>query len=200
LTAETFSHELLKAVVALFIIVDPLGNVPIFITLTEKMDVAERKKTFRVAILVAFVLLMVFTVIGQQLLNIFGISLHSFMIAGGILLLVLAIKILVFGGWEEKVISPESVGAVPIACPLLVGPGAITTTIVIIQTAGIIVTLVAVLVISLIVWVVLNFIDPIYNFLGRTGSAVVARVMAIFIAAIAIGFIMQGLQVYFLQS
>ncbi len=200
MTAETFSHELLKAVVALFIIVDPLGNVPIFITLTEKMDVAERKKTFRVAILVAFVLLMVFTVIGQQLLNIFGISLHSFMIAGGILLLVLAIKILVFGGWEEKVISPESVGAVPIACPLLVGPGAITTTIVIIQTAGIIVTLVAVLVISLIVWVVLNFIDPIYNFLGRTGSAVVARVMAIFIAAIAIGFIMQGLQVYFLQS
>ncbi len=191
---ESFTFEFLKAVVALFIIVDPLGNVPIFIGLTEKMNQKERRKTFQTAIIVSFALLMVFAVVGQQLLAIFGISIQSFMIAGGILLLVIAVKILVFGGWEEKVISPESVGAVPIACPLLAGPGAITTTIVILQTSGIIVTVLAVLVISLIIWVILYFVDPIHDFLGKTGSAVVARVMAIFIAAIAIEFIIEGLK------
>jgi len=191
---ESFTFEFLKAVVALFIIVDPLGNVPIFIGLTEKMNQKERRKTFQTAIIVSFALLMVFAVVGQQLLAVFGISIQSFMIAGGILLLVIAVKILVFGGWEEKVISPESVGAVPIACPLLAGPGAITTTIVILQTSGIIVTVLAVLVISLIIWVILYFVDPIHDFLGKTGSAVVARVMAIFIAAIAIEFIIEGLK------
>ncbi|OYT54968.1 MAG: hypothetical protein B6U77_02330 [Candidatus Hecatellales archaeon ex4484_218] len=191
---ESFIFEFLKAVVALFIIVDPLGNVPIFIGLTEKMNQKERRKTFQTAIIVSFALLMVFAVVGQQLLAIFGISIQSFMIAGGILLLVIAVKILVFGGWEEKVVSPESVGAVPIACPLLAGPGAITTTIVILQTSGIIVTVLAVLVISLIIWVILYFVDPIHDFLGKTGSAVVARVMAIFIAAIAIEFIIEGLK------
>ena len=191
---ESFTFEFLKAVVALFIIVDPLGNVPIFIGLTEKMNQKERRKTFQTAIIVSFALLMVFAVVGQQLLAIFGISIQSFMIAGGILLLVIAVKILVSGGWEEKVVSPESVGAVPIACPLLAGPGAITTTIVILQTSGIIVTVLAVLVISLIIWVILYFVDPIHDFLGKTGSAVVARVVAIFIEAIAIEFIVEGLK------
>jgi len=189
-------HEILKAIIALFIIVDPLGNVPIFISLTENMSPAERRKTFRVAVIVSFVLLMVFAVLGQQLLSVFGISIYSFMVAGGILLMVIAIKILVFGGWEERAISPESVGAVPIACPLLAGPGAITTTILILQTSGLVVTILSVFVISLIVWLVFYFIDPIHNFLGKTGSAVIARVMAIFIAAIAIGFIVEGLKHY----
>lgn len=193
---SVFLHEFLKAVIALFIIVDPLGNVPIFIGLTENMSNSERKKTFRVAVIVSFILLMVFAILGQQLLAIFGISIYSFMVAGGILLMVIAIKILVFGGWEERAIPPESVGAVPIACPLLAGPGAITTTIVILQTSGIIVTVLSVLIISLIVWLIFNFIGPIHSFLGKTGSAVIARVMAIFIAAIAIGFIVEGLKHY----
>jgi multiple antibiotic resistance protein len=185
--------ELLKAIVALFIIVDPLGNVPIFIGLTENVSREQRKKTFQTAVVVALVLLLVFAIAGQQLLNIFGISLDSFMVAGGLLLLILAVKILVYGTWEEKVVSPESVGAVPIACPLMVGPGAITTIIIILETSGIVVTLLSVLIIFGIVWIVLRLIDPIHSFLGKTGSAVVARLMAIFIAAIAVEFIMKGI-------
>jgi multiple antibiotic resistance protein len=115
------------------------------------------------------------------------------MVAGGLLLLILAVKILVYGTWEEKVVSPESVGAVPIACPLMVGPGAITTIIIILETSGIVVTLLSVLIIFGIVWIVLRLIDPIHSFLGKTGSAVVARLMAIFIAAIAVEFIMKGI-------
>ncbi|MGP3667179.1 MAG: MarC family protein [Candidatus Bathyarchaeota archaeon] len=185
--------ELAKAVITLFIIVDPLGNIPIFMGLTENLSREERRKVFRVATIVASALLIVFAIIGRELLSIFGISTHSFMVAGGVLLLVIAVKLVIYGGWEEKTLSPESLGAVPIACPLLTGPGAITTTIVIIQTSGIIITLFAVIVISIINWVILRFVEPINRFLGKTGSAVVARVMAIFIAAIAIGYIVNGI-------
>lgn len=185
--------EFIKAVITLFIIVDPLGNIPIFIGLTENLGKEERRKVFRVAVIVASALLVVFAVIGRELLSIFGISVYSFMVAGGILLLVIAVKLVVYGGWEEKVLSPESMGAVPIACPLLAGPGAITTTIVIIQTSGVLVTLLAVITVSIIIWIILRFVEPINRFLGKTGSAVVARVMAIFIAAIAVGYIVDGI-------
>lgn len=190
--------ELLKAVIALFIIVDPIGNVPIFISLTENMSRDERKSTFYTATWVALALLLAFALAGQQVLNVFGISLYSFMIAGGILLLVLAINILLFGGLKEreKVISPKSVGAVPIACPLLVGPGAITTTILILQTSGIVVTLIAVAIIFALIWVILRLIEPIYKVLGETGAAVISRIMAIFIAAIAVGFVIDGITHY----
>lgn len=195
---EDFSYELLKAVIALFIIVDPIGNVPIFISLTENMRKDERKSAFYTATWVALALLLAFALAGQQVLNVFGISLHSFMIAGGLLLLVLAINILLFGGWKEKekMVSPKSVGAVPIACPLLVGPGAITTTILILQTSGIVVTLIAVAIIFALIWVILRLIEPIYKVLGETGAAVIARIMAIFIAAIAVGFVINGITYY----
>jgi len=121
--------DLFRGIIALFIIVDPVGNIPIFVGLTEKMKAEEKRRTFRTATIVGLILLLAFAVAGQQILNLFGITIHSFMIADGILLLIISVKILIYGGWKETVVTPESVGAVPIACPLLVGPGAITTTI-----------------------------------------------------------------------
>lgn len=103
--------------IALFIVVNPLGSVPIFMSLTQNMDNSERKRTFRLAIIVGLLLLTLFTLIGQNILLLFGISIDSFMIAGGILLLIVAIRLLIIGGWEEKSAIKESVGAVPIGCP-----------------------------------------------------------------------------------
>jgi len=125
----TVLPELLKGIISLFIIVDPLGNIPIFISLTKEMEEAEKKKVFHTATLTGLVLLLAFALAGQRILAFFGITLYSFMIAGGVLLLIIAIRILITGGLKEYIESPESVGAVPIGCPLLVGPGAITTTI-----------------------------------------------------------------------
>jgi multiple antibiotic resistance protein len=194
--SEPFIYEVLKASLALFIIVDPIGNVPIFIGLTKGMSQKQRKNALRTATLVAFVLLVIFALLGQQVLSIFGITLQSFMIAGGILLLILATKILISGRWDETA-PPESVGAVPIAFPLLVGPGAITTAIVTLQTSGMVVTLASIVVTFGVSWAILRSIDQIYKFLGRTGSAVIARLMAIFIAAIAVGFVVNGVKYYF---
>ena len=190
--------DLVKGVIALFIVVDPFGNVPIFVSLTERMRGEERRKAFHTATLVGLVLLLFFALAGREVLNFFGITIYSFMIAGGILLFIIAIRLLIAGGWQETTTSPESVGAVPIGVPLLVGPGAITTTILTLQTSGVIVTLVAVAINFGLVWGVLHFIDPIYRFLGKTGSTVISRIMAMFIAAIAVGYVLEGLRYYFI--
>jgi len=186
--------DLIRATISLFIIVDPLGNIPIFISLTEKMNEKERRKIFQTATVTGVILLLSFALVGQQIFILFGISMQSFMIAGGILLLLIAVKILITGSWEESKVPPESVGTVPIAIPLLVGPGAITTTILNIRIFNVAITMISVLIVFLIVWITLRFIDPIYRLLGRSGSLVIARVMALMIAAIAIEYIVEGIR------
>ncbi len=185
---------LIRAVISLFIVVDPLGNIPIFISLTEKMDEEKRRKTFHTATVTGVILLLSFALVGQQIFILFGISMQSFMIAGGILLLLISVKILITGRWEEREVSPESVGIVPIAIPLLVGPGAITTTILNIRMFNVATTVISVLIVFLIVWVTLRCIDPIHRLLGRSGSLVIARVMALMIAAIAVEYILEGIR------
>lgn len=188
-----FAFNLAKAIIVLFIIVDPFGNIPIFMSLTEKMTGKEKRKIFNTATLIGFVLLLVFAFTGQEIFNIFGISMFSFEIAGGVLLLIISIKILISGSLHEIVESPESIGAVPIAIPLLVGPGAITTTIFNLQAYGVVATALSVLVVLSATWVILRFMDSIYRVLGKTGAIVIARVMALIIAAIAVQYILVGI-------
>lgn len=187
---------LIKSIISLFIIVDPFGNIPIFIGLTERMSVEERQRIFHTATVSGLILLLLFAVAGKEILNLFGITLPSFMIAGGILLLIIAIRILIVGGWEERHLTPESIGVVPIAVPLLVGPGAITTTILNLQEFGILVAILSVIVVFTIVWLTLRYIEPIHKILGRNGAIIIARVMALLIAAIAIQYILNGLQAW----
>jgi multiple antibiotic resistance protein len=189
-----FISELVKAVIALFIIVDPLGNIPIFMGLTENVSADKKKKVFNTATIVGTILLLVFAFTGTEILTIFGLSIYSFEVAGGILLLIIAIRILILGSMHENVESPESLGAVPIAIPLLVGPGAITTTIFNIQLYETAVpAILAVLIVMAITWVILRYINGIYKFLGKTGSLIIARVMALLIAAIAVQYILTGI-------
>ena len=146
--------DLIKATISLFVIVDPLGNLPILVSLTENMDREERKRTFQVATATGIILLLFFALLGEQILILFRISLQSFMIAGGILLLLIAMRMLLTGSWNGGGASQESVGVVPIAIPLLVGPGAITTTILNIRLFGVAVTVASVLIV---------FFIPIYG-------------------------------------
>ena len=186
------AFDLAKAAIVLFIIVDPFGNIPIFIGLTEKMTETQKRKVFNTACLVGFILLLVFAFTGLEIFNIFGVSIYSFEIAGGVLLLIIAIRILISGSIQESFESPESIGAVPIAIPLLVGPGAITTTIFNLQTYEVYVTVLAVMFVIGITWFILRYLNTIYKFLGKTGSIVIARVMSLLIAAIAVQYILVG--------
>ncbi|TRO45209.1 MarC family protein [Candidatus Bathyarchaeota archaeon] len=185
-----------KAILVLFIIVDPFGNIPIFTSLTEKMTKESKRKVFNTATLVGFILLLAFSFAGQEIFAIFGVSLFSFEVAGGVLLLIIAIRILVTGSVMEINEPPESMGAVPIAMPLLVGPGAITTTIFNLQAYGLVVTVLSVFAVLFLTWLILRYVDSFYNFLGKTGALVIARVMALLISAIAIQYILFGVTHY----
>ncbi len=197
MTPVDFAVNLFKAAIVLFIIVDPFGNIPIFMGLTESITENEKRKVFNTACTVGVVLLLVFALTGQQIFNLFGINIYSFEIAGGILLLIISIRILIAGSSSHNLVeSPESLGAVPIAIPLLVGPGAITTTIFNIQSYGVYITAAAVLIVLGATWLILRFTTPVYRFLGKTGSAVIARVMALLISAIAVQYILLGAMHY----
>lgn len=187
-----FISEFGKAALALFIIVDPFGNIPIFVGLTENVQDAQKKKVYNTATIVGVILLLIFAFAGTGILSLFGLSIYSFEVAGGILLLIIAIRILISGSMHENVESPESIGAVPIAIPLLVGPGAITTTIFNIQQYDTIIAILAVLVVMATTWIILRYISRVYKFLGKTGSLIIARVMALLIAAIAVQYILIG--------
>jgi multiple antibiotic resistance protein len=198
-SVDSFLIDLLRATIALFVIVDPLGPVPIFANLTKGMSVGDKRRVFRIAAIVGAVLLAAFALVGQELLLLFGISLQSFQIAGGLVLLLLSIEIIFRGERSDKLalVSLEETAVFPIAFPLLVGPGAITLTMISIQSSGLSVALVAIVLVMFVSWVVLRMTDRIYSLLGRTGAAVIARIMALFIAAIAVQYVLAGIQFYY---
>ena len=188
--------SLATAIMTLFVIVNPLGNIPLFVSLTNKMNENQRKNVFNTASIVAFVLLLMFAFTGKEIFSVFGISIYSFQISGGILLLIIAIRIIVTGRVLELDDSPESVGAVPIAMPLLVGPGAITTTIFNVQTYGLIIAILSVLIVLLVTWIILRYTKSINQFLGTIGALVISRLSALLIAAIAVQYILLGISFF----
>ncbi len=194
LSAVEFATNLVKAVIVLFIIVDPFGDIPIFMSLMEKMTGVQKRRVFNTAVIIGSILLLLFAFTGQEIFALFGISIYAFEVAGGILLLIIAMRILISGSMHEQNDSPESIGAVPIAMPLLVGPGAITTTIFNLHAYDVYVTVLSVLIVMVIVWVILRYVDSIYRFLGKTGSLVIARVVSLLIAAIAVQYILNGVE------
>ena len=191
----SFIVPLAKATTALFIIIDPLGLIPVFMALTDGCSLEERRAILSRAALVALVLLLIFTFAGTGILTLFGITLSDFKIAGGILLLVIALRIIGEAHYGEA--EGGRAGVVPIAVPLLVGPGAITTTIVLIGTYGLWITFAAVVITFVLSFLIFRYVSFLYQFLGKTGSDVIAKIMGILIAAIAVQFIRQGVQEVF---
>lgn len=189
-----FIKRILKVSISLFIVVDAIGNIPIFLSLTQEMK-KRRRKLFRQAVLISFFLLMFFSMLGEGVLRFFNISIYSFAIAGGILLLMLSIRVLVgkLAEMSERE-TREFMGVVPLAFPLLVGPGAITTSILSIQNFGIMPTIIAVVIVSVANWIVLMNAEKLNLLLGKTGSMIVSKLMAIFIAAIAVEYIALGVK------
>ena len=180
-----------KASVALFIIIDPLGLIPIFLALTPSLDMKERRTIFAQAAIVGFLLLVLFTFAGTGILNLFGITISDFKIAGGILLLVIALRITDEAHYGTT--TEGQAGVVPLAVPLLVGPGAITTTIVLIGLYGLWITFISVIVTFIVSFLILWYVNLFYRILGKTGSDVIAKIMGMLLAAIAVQFMRQGI-------
>ncbi|HEY5736968.1 MAG TPA: MarC family protein [Nitrososphaeraceae archaeon] len=192
--SDTFQNDIITSVIALFVVIDPIGNIPIFIAFTKKLEKAEHKTVSKTAIITAAALLLLFGVAGTQILGLFGITIFSFMIAGGTLLFIIAIELLTYGEWRFVSKVKEDIGVVPIAFPLLAGPGSITAVIISYQTSGFLITFLSIIIVMTITYVILRMVNPIYKVLGNRGSMIVSRVFAVIIAAIAVEYIVEGIK------
>ncbi len=186
-------EAILLAFIPLFVAIDVFGVLPIFVGITEGLDGSQRKTLVVQATATAFSVSVVFLATGKLVFAFLGITENDFRVGGGIVLLVLAVYDLLFSHEVER--APGStLGVVPLGVPLIMGPAALTTIIYLVDTHGIPVALVSLLVNLLIVWQVFTRAEAIIRILGKAGSQAVAKVAALFLAAIAVMMIRSGIQ------
>jgi multiple antibiotic resistance protein len=183
---------------------NPLYGIPIFLSMTKGYSATERNRTALIASITVTVTGIVATVVGEEVLSIFGIDTPSFRIAGGIIILGIALAMLNANepsAGDAKAASEGherqgNIAVVPLAIPLTIGPGAIATAIVFahqLNDASEIVTLVPVVLgVCFLVWLGLRFAGPIAALLGDTVISVITRIMAIILAAVAIEMAVTG--------
>jgi len=193
----------LKCFTTFFIIIDPPGNLPIFIALTEKFSDKMRERISKRATLIASTILVFTMVTGGRVLDYFGVSINSLRIAGGILLFLVSVDILL-GGMRresyrrraEESIDVDSIAVFPLALPLYTGPGAITAGIVVYAQATDIVMKVIAILSAVLVYAIVRishvYSSPVIRLLGKSGADIIARILAIFLAAIATEFVFDG--------
>ncbi|MCK5282071.1 MAG: MarC family protein [Nanoarchaeota archaeon] len=184
--------EFFRAFLAIFVIMDVLGNVPLFLVLSKKLKKKEKIKSINKALTIAAILLMLFLFFGEGILRFFGVSISSFKVAGGIIILLVGIQMVLGLRFRERKYEKYEFAIVPLATPLITGPGVITTVILLVHSVGIWITFLASVLNLLLVWVSLSFSDYIYKFLGRQGADVMSRVMGLILVALAVEFIKVG--------
>ena len=179
--------------VPFFIAVDAFGVLPIFLGLTEGLSSKHRKKIIFQSVITALIVAVAFLLGGPLLLKLVGVGVADFMVAGGILLLVLSLSDLLTGEKRRREIDAETIGAVPIGVPLLTGPAVLTTSILLANEYGVLSTTLALLVNFVIVGVVFFMASKIERVLGQVGSKTVSKVASLFLASIAVMLIRRGI-------
>jgi len=199
-----------RSFVSLFVIVNAIGNAPVFLTLLQRYDEGERRTIIKKAVLVACAALLVVTLTGNIFFRLLGIELYSFRIAGGILLAIVSIEML-YGrktqtqssADEERYYAErDELSILPLGIPLLTGPGALTTGIVLFDTAGTlanrIILLLTIAIVYLISYVILVKSSTILKYLGKTGTIVAIRIMGLMLLSAAVQFLIGGITASFL--
>jgi multiple antibiotic resistance protein len=204
----------LTAYVTLIVVVDPLGVAPMFVGITQGLDSGARRRTLLRAVTIAFAVTLFFLLAGRIMLSYLGVSVHAFAISGGILLFITAMPMLF--GQRPRLQAPEQgtqgrsgddVAVFPLAIPLLAGPGAIASTLVLANEAGADVRRIGVLALTtaavfVTTWFILGTAGWLMNCLGEDRIHIVTRVLGIVLAALAVQFVLTGIQGYYesLQS
>lgn len=185
-----------------FSLMNPLGIMPIFMTMTGSLDDSERKYTAKKSSLVAFITLIIFAFSGELLFQFFGISVNSFRIVGGVIFFLMGMDMLQARLGKVKMKNSEvkayvnDISVTPLAIPMICGPGAITNSIVMMQDADnlpkklILISIIAVVI--FITYIVLYSSSRIIKFLGETGLNVMMRLMGLILMVIAVEFFFSG--------
>lgn len=201
--------EIIKIILAFVVLINPFGALTLFLNLTQGYMPKDRKKVAQIACVAVFATVAFFALLGESLLAVLGISLGSFRIAGGILLLLIAINMMNGGGNPVKpkegdieVNSSLTASAVvPLAIPMMIGPGGISTVIIyssqVKGVSEIVMILVAGFFIALFCYGSLMAAGRISQFLGDTGLNIMSRVMGMLLAAVAVEIFVAGMRAVF---
>lgn len=195
--------------VALFVIVDPVMNIPVFMAILERFKAKHRPQMIKTAVVSAFFILLAFSFLGGSLLNYLGVSLASFKIAGGVLLFLISLE-MVFGQMSKTKLHPstlkdakerDSVAISPLSIPLLTGPGALTTGMVLVQSAtsfqATLLYVLAAVLVFVATYLILVNAELVSRKIGTMGTRAIARVMGVVLSAIAVNLVVQGIQTVF---
>ncbi len=196
-----------KIFIALIALVNPLGVLPMFISLTQDFDSAQKQRAIRTAAFTVVAVITTCALLGEQIIKFFGISTASLQVAGGLLILLMSLSMLNAQPSGAKTTAEErdeaehkdTIGVVPLGIPLLTGPGAMSTVIVLAGKAHHASDYIALIgsgvVIAALVWLTLQMAEPIARVMGRTGINIATRIMGLLVAAVAVEFIVDGLVV-----
>jgi len=193
---------------AVFAIVNPIGNIPVFVAITQDYTPEQKRRVIRKVCIVAASVLLAFGIFGNYIFAIYGITIPAFKIAGGLLLFSIAFNMTrgqvgrtkMTGEEHEEALEKEEVGVVPLGIPLFAGPGAITTVMIYISFAttsgdelfdlsSIFLSIVFTVIAS---YFLLRYAEPIFSRMGKSGAGAFTRIMGLLLAAIAIEFIITG--------
>jgi multiple antibiotic resistance protein len=185
--------EIVKSSVSLFVIMSPFTSVPVFISLTKDMGESQRALAAFNAVGTAAAVLFAFLFFGRAILSVFGIDFHSLKIAGGIVLMILGIEIVLGLSPARKDLSYSPAISL-IGTPLLTGPGVIVTSMILVQEYGYVVTIIASAASLVSSWFILWCSRYISRLLGRYGLETVSRVMGLLLVAVAVEFMLAGIK------
>jgi multiple antibiotic resistance protein len=182
----------LLSFIPLFVAIDVIGAVPLFISLTNGIEMPKRKRLITDSTLTALIIAVIFLLGGKMIFNYLGITENDFRVGGGILLLILSVVDLVFSSDKPK--KPDTtIGVVPLGIPLIIGPAALTTILIVVDQYGYFMAITSILVNLIIVWAVLRNSSLLMRLMGEGGSKAFAKVAALLMAAIAIMMIRVGM-------
>jgi multiple antibiotic resistance protein len=187
------SLEIFLPFIPLFVAFDPLGILPIFVSLTSEMEQFERKRVIRQSTLTAFLVSIGFLGAGKSVFAILGISVADFKIAGGILLFIIAVVDLIFPE-KTRTFPRETMGVVPIGIPLIAGPAVLTLLLMVVNTYGYVSTLLGLGLNLLIVWFVFSQSHWVMRLMKEGGTKGVAKVSSLLLAAFAIMMVRKGIK------
>lgn len=203
-------RDIVHALAAIFAVMNPIGNVPIFLSLTGGYTRAQRRATARRAIVVAFLILVAFLVLGHLIFELFGITVAAFRVAGGILIFGIAYNLLhgqpshAHAPHEEEhadVAGGDDVSVTPLATPLLAGPGTIATVMALSGGPHLLMSSLSVLIALVIVlagtYAILHYAGVIGHRLSKTEMNVITRLMGLLLAVIAVQMAVAGLDTLF---
>lgn len=186
------------AFIPIFVAVDALGVLPLFISFTESVKRNQRAKIIRDSMITAILIALIFIFVGKSAFRFLGITVYDFMVAGGALLFILAINDLLR---SQKVtrIPENTVGIVPLGMPLIVGPAVLTTSLIMLDAYGLVPTLISVILNVLIAGIIFSASNFIMKLIGKGGTKAVSKVASLFLAAIAVMMVRKGISHIYLD-